>query len=239
MQKAELIVALDTQIPADALCLAKELQDIVPWLKVGLELFACAGPSIVEDLKKLGFKVFVDLKMYDIPNTVYGGVLSAIKIGANMVTIHAQGGERMAKAAIQAANDAAAKTSERALIFGVTVLTSMEQGELPLNDADVSVLALDLAQKAQSWGLDGVVSSGHETATIKKHCGKEFLCLTPGIRPELTTSTPKDDQRRIMTPAKAIAEGSDFLVIGRPITKAENPCLAAKEILLQMERTYA
>ncbi len=234
IRKAELIVALDTQIAADALSLAKELQGVVPWLKVGLELFTCAGPNIVKDLKNMGFKVFVDLKMYDIPNTVYGGVLSAIKIGANMLTIHAQGGERMTQAALQAADDAA-RDFGRTLIFGVTVLTSMEQGELPLNDQNVSELAVLLAQKGQAWGLDGVVSSGHETAIIKKHCGQDFLCLTPGIRPEMTASAQKDDQRRIMTPAKAIAEGSDFLVIGRPITQAPEPCLAAKEILLQME----
>ncbi len=240
MVKPELIVALDTQDVTQALSLAKSIQGTVTWLKVGLELFVQQGPNIVTTLKDMGFKIFLDLKMYDIPNTVYGGVLSAAKIGADMLTIHVQGGERMAKAALQAAHDASALHTQkkRTIIFGVTVLTSMEQGDLPLHDGNVSLLAVDLAQKASLWGIDGVVSSGHEVASIKSACGNNFLCLTPGIRPEVSgidkTSAHVDDQRRVMTPYKAITAGANFLVVGRPITKASDPLFAAKEIIMQM-----
>ncbi len=227
MTKAELIVALDTQHVQNAYDLATELMGHVKWLKVGLELFVAGGPAVVIKLKELGYKVFLDLKMYDIPNTVYGGVVSAASIGADILTIHTQGGERMAKAAVEAS----LSTKNRPLIFGVTVLTSMDNGDLPFFDGDVSELAGELAHKAHTWGLDGIVSSGHEVANIKAHCGSEFLCLTPGIRP---SGYGNDDQRRLVTPQMAVAAGSDFLVVGRPITRAENPRTVAMDILAQM-----
>ncbi len=233
---AELVVALDTQEVQEAYALAQSVQGTVPWVKVGLELFVQGGPDIVSKLKAMGFKVFLDLKMYDIPNTVYGGVLSACKMGVDLLTIHTQGGERMACAAMQAVHDFSQSTdatnTARPLVFGVTVLTSMAQGELPLSQEKVEDLVLDLAQKAQTWGLDGVVCSGHEVQSIQNHCGKEFLCLTPGIRP---ASGAADDQRRTMTPAQAVAAGARFLVVGRPITKAENPAQAAQTIIEQMQ----
>ncbi len=228
MPKAELIVALDTQHVQSAYDLANALKGHVTWFKVGLELFVSAGPEVITTLKSLGYKIFLDLKMYDIPNTVFGGVLSAAHMGADMLTIHTQGGERMAAAAMEAS----LSTKHRPLIFGVSVLTSMDNGDLPFFNGNVSELAGDLAHKAHSWGLDGVVSSGHEVAGIKAHCGKDFLCLTPGIRPSGSAS---DDQRRLVTPQDAVLSGSDFLVVGRPITQAENPVEAAKLILGQME----
>ncbi len=228
MAKAELIVALDTQHVQSAYDLAQDLKEHVRWLKVGLELFVAAGPEVVFKLKELGYNIFLDLKMYDIPNTVYGGVLSAAHMGVDMLTIHIQGGERMALSAMEAS----LSTKQRPLIFGVSVLTSMGQGDLPFFDGDISELAGNLAHKASTWGLDGVVSSGHEVATIKAHCGNQFLCLTPGIRPQ---GSDTNDQRRLVTPEVAVKAGSDFLVVGRPITGADNPRQAAKDILAQMK----
>ncbi len=234
MAHAELIVALDTQDVQEAYALAQSLQGFVPWVKVGLELFVQGGPQVIADFKSLGFKVFLDLKMYDIPNTVYGGVLSACKMGVDLLTIHIQGGERMAQAAMDAVRTYAKSTADQArpLVFGVTVLTSMAQGELPLSDAPVDKLVLDLAQKSQQWGIDGVVCSAQESAAIQNVCGKDFFCLTPGIRPQ---SANADDQRRTMTPAQAVQAGSRFLVVGRPITKAQNPQQAAQDILQEMK----
>ncbi len=232
MQKSELIVALDTHDVQSAYALAGTLKGHVTWLKVGLELFVVGGPEMVNGLKALGFKIFLDLKMYDIPNTVLGGVLSAAKLGVDLMTIHTQGGEDMAKAAVKAT--LSLPEHERPLIFGVTVLTSMSEGDLPAYDGDISVLVGELAKKAHAWGLNGIVCSGHEVAGIKNTCGNDFLCLTPGIRPE---GHDASDQRRLMTPRQAVLAGSDFLVVGRPITKAENPASAAKDIIKQMHNS--
>ncbi len=236
MAQAELIVALDTQDVGEALSIASQIQHVAPWVKVGLELFVQGGPDCIAKLKAMGFKVFLDLKMYDIPNTVYGGVLSACKMGVDLLTIHTQGGERMAKAAMQAVTDYAATQNQdatyvRPKVFGVTVLTSMAQGELPLSSAPVEDLVLDLAQKSQGWGLDGVVCSGHEVQAIKARCEESFLCLTPGIRPQSGSS---DDQRRTMTPAQAVQAGARFLVVGRPITKAQDITKATQSIIAEM-----
>ncbi len=256
VNNAELIVALDVQGVSAALELAKQLQGTVAWLKIGLELYIQAGPAIIKQLKELGFKIFLDLKMYDIPNTVYGGVLSACKMGVDLLTIHTQGGEAMAQAAMQAV-DAFVQLAptecatvqngqngqnmhKRPLIFGVTVLTSMKQGDLPLNAQAVDTLVLELAQKAHRWGLDGVVCSGQEVERIQDVCGKEFLCLTPGIRFDTSQSagqtkqSGQDDQCRVMTPAKAVECGARFLVVGRPIIKADEPASAAQHMLRAM-----
>ncbi len=250
MQHAELIVALDTQDVQEAYAMAESFCGVVSWVKVGLELFVQGGPQCIATFKKMGFKVFLDLKMYDIPNTVYGGVYSACAMGVDLLTIHLQGGERMAKAAMKAVHDFTASQNALRedgaqnlpqgqpycgpLVFGVTVLTSMSQGELPLNAAPVDDLVLQLAKNAHTWGLDGVVSSGHEVHTIHKACGQEFLCLTPGIRPK-TQDGVQDDQRRTLTPKEAVQAGARFLVVGRPITKVENPKKAAQEILQEMQ----
>ncbi len=239
MYKTQLIVALDFQDVQQAYDVAKQLKGIVPWVKVGLELFVLGGPKCITILKEMGFKVFLDLKMYDIPNTVHGAVLSACTMGVDLLTIHVQGGERMAKAALKAVSHAMDKDSNnksRPLIFGVTVLTSMEQGELPLNDGNVGQLVLDLAKKAYAYGLDGVVSSGHEIQAIQNNCGKDFLCLTPGIRPaEQITKQNLDDQRRVMTPRQASQAGAHFLVVGRPITLAQDPAGVAQDIIKEIQ----
>jgi orotidine-5'-phosphate decarboxylase len=241
---AELVVALDFQTKAEALDMAVQLKGIAPWMKVGLELYVAEGPGIVRELKALGFNVFVDLKFLDIPNTVRGAVRSCVKSGADMLNIHAIGGADMAKVAIAARDEAFLEygaelgLTTRPLLFAVTVLTSMMDPRNPiLQGREAASVVLGLAQASCEAGLDGVVCSGQEAARIKAACGPQFLCLTPGIRipnPEATA----DDQRRVMTPEAAVAAGSDFLVLGRPITRAPEqtggPAAAAREILRRM-----
>ena len=229
---AQLIAALDYTNAADALATANALRGCPIWMKVGLELFTHEGPSVAARLKEMGFKVMLDLKMFDIPNTVKGGVRSAFLMGVDLITVHALGGERMIRAAREAIEESAASGGARPLLFAVTVLTSMAPGELPGYGEDLPGLAADLAAGGQAWGLDGVVCSGHEVETIKRRC-PSLLCLTPGIRP---ASGSTDDQRRVMTPAQAVRAGSDFLVVGRPITKAPVPADAARAILDEMEK---
>ena len=233
-KQAQLVVALDTRDSNVALQLADSLRGTVPWLKVGLELFIHTGPDMVARLKEKDFKVFLDLKMYDIPNTVRGGVLSAVAAGADMLTIHTQGGARMAEAAAQAAAEARVAHGVSPIILGVTVLTSMAEGDLPMHDGPLDKLVGRLAQCARHWGLHGIVCSGHEVPGIKERCGANFICLAPGIRP---ASGSADDQRRVMTPAEAVRCGADYLVVGRPIMRAEDPLGAARAIIEEMQRT--
>ena len=236
----QLVVALDFQTKAEALALAAKLAGVAPgmplWMKVGLELFVAEGPGIVRELKDMGFKVFVDLKFLDIPNTVRGAVRSCVKCGADMLNIHACGGSDMARVAVAARDEAAAELglAEKPLLLAVTVLTSMMDPSLPvLNGREPAAVVLELALASRAAGLDGVVCSGQEAAGIKAACGQDFLCLTPGIRipnPEAT----QDDQRRVMTPEAAVASGSDFLVVGRPITRSVDPVASARDILQRM-----
>lgn len=242
---AELVVALDFQTGREALDMAAKLKGVAPWMKVGLELFVAEGPIIVRDLKALGFRVFVDLKFLDIPNTVRGAVRSAVKSGADMLNIHACGGTDMARVAVAARDEAVAELglSTRPLLFAVTVLTSMacanenDPHNPILQGREPAQVVLELVQASCAAGLDGVVCSGQEVAGIKAACGADFLCLTPGIRipdPNAPTSSQGDDQRRVMTPEAAVAAGADFLVVGRPITRAADPASAAREILHRM-----
>lgn len=222
---SKLIVALDYDDSMEAFTIATSLHGTpgIEWLKVGLELFTRDGPKVVQTLRGMGFKIMLDLKMFDIPNTVQGGVHSACGLGVDLITVHLLGGERMVKAAIVEAK----KAKTPPLVFGITILTSMEDGELPGYSGSLSELAGDLAGKAQAWGLDGVVCSGQELTNIK---GKypNLQCLTPGIR---LSSGSADDQKRIMSPEEASSLGSDFLVVGRPITKAADPLHVAKDIV--------
>ncbi|MBG0790407.1 MAG: orotidine-5'-phosphate decarboxylase [Desulfovibrionaceae bacterium] len=230
---AELVAALDFKDAEEAQDMARSLAGTVPWMKVGLELFTAEGPRVVSGLKELGFKVFLDLKFFDIPNTVRGAVRSAARLGADMVNIHALGGERMAAAAMEGAAQGAG-FGPGPLVLAVTMLTSMGPGDLPVAGAgDPSDMALDLAVKAKQYGLNGVVCSGLEVERIKGACGPGFACLTPGIRP---SDASADDQRRVVTPARAVRSGSDYLVVGRPITRAVSPGQAALAIMGEMER---
>lgn len=220
---AELIVALDFNNANDAYKLAEKIQGVVPWVKVGLELFIAEGPQIVQKFKAMGFKVFLDLKLYDIPNTVKGAAGSAFQAGADLLTVHLSGGKRMCEEAVTVSRS----HNESMKIFGVSVLTSFDEGELVGYTGKLSDLVEMLAKGADEWGVHGIVCSGHEAAKIKK-IAPRLLCLTPGIR--LEDNKTSDDQRRIMTPRKAVLAGSDFLVVGRPITKAEEPKSVAAAI---------
>lgn len=229
---AELIVALDYTDSLEAISVAGQLRLDAPWLKVGMELFTAEGPRIIQTFKGMGFKVMLDLKFFDIPNTVRGGIRAACAVGVDLITLHVLGGERMIRAAVDEADIFATQKLKRPLLFGVTVPTSMEEGELPGYAGNLGVLAVELAVDAQNWGLNGVVCSGYDVPAIKK-CAPNLLCLTPGIRLE---DSPADDQRRTMSPSAAVAAGSDFLVVGRPITKAKDPAKVALTICRAMSQ---
>ncbi len=222
---ASLVIALDCADPEKAINLARKLETVQCWLKVGLELFTSAGPAIVASLKKLGFRIFLDLKFYDIPNTAAGAAAAAAKAGADMLTLHLQGGRRMCEAARNAL-----PASNRPLLAGVTVLTSFTAGEMPGITLAPAQFAAQLAAAASQWGLDALDSSGSEVAAIKAAC-PGLLAVCPGIRPKGASS---QDQRRVMTPAQAVANGADFLVVGRPVASNSDPAAAAARILQEM-----
>ena len=226
-----IIVALDVSTPSDALALADKLRGDVGAFKIGKQLFTAAGPDVVRALVSQGDRVFLDLKFHDIPNTVAGAVKSACGIGVWMVNVHASGGRTMMEAARRAADESAAKGGVKPLVIAVTVLTSLTAADL--NSIGVSASPLDqavrLAEMAREAGLDGVVASPQETSAIRAACGPDFLIVTPGIRGGGAQASP-DDQQRTLTPAQAIAAGSSYLVVGRPITGAPDPRAAARQI---------
>lgn len=225
---AELIVALDFEKAEDAYFLAEKIQGEVPWVKVGLELFIAEGPYLVKKFKEMGFNVFLDLKLYDIPNTVKGAVSSALKAGADMLTIHLSGGKRMSEAALAVCSEQQTEMK----VFGVSVLTSFDEGELIGYQGKLSDLVQLLAKNAEEWGMHGIVCSGLEVEKIKS-TAPNLLCLTPGIRFDDNKS---DDQRRVMTPYNAVMAGSDYLVVGRPITRADDPKSVAKRINEEIQK---
>ncbi len=220
MAGSRIIVALDFPTPAQALAFVGRLPAGSCRLKVGFELFVAGGPALVEQLQGLGFEVFLDLKFHDIPNTVAAACRVAAGLGVWMLNVHASGGRRMLLAAREALD---AATGPRPLLIAVTVLTSLRGEELAEVGlpADAAGQVRRLATLARDCGLDGVVCSGREAADLRARLGGDFLLVTPGIRPD--GGTPGDDQRRTLQPAEAVAAGSDFLVIGRPITRASDP----------------
>ncbi|HAT8178483.1 TPA: orotidine-5'-phosphate decarboxylase [Legionella pneumophila] len=223
----KLIVALDFDNRNNALQLVDKLDPSHCALKVGSELFTLLGPQFVKELVRREFKVFLDLKFHDIPNTVAKACHSAAELGVWMINVHAIGGLKM----LQAAKESLKSYGQnRPLLIAVTVLTSFEEGELASVGISNSLpeQATHLAMLAREAGLDGVVSSAHEVKIIKQKCGKNFITVTPGIR---LPNNLKDDQSRVMTPQQAIKEGSDFLVIGRPITQASNPVEVVSALL--------
>jgi len=218
-------VALDYPQPQPALDLVARLEPGLCRLKVGKELFTVAGPQLVEQCMKRGFEVFLDLKFHDIPNTTAQACKAAASLGVWMVNVHALGGRKM----MEAAKVAIASSARPPKLIAVTVLTSMGQEDLAGIgiSATPAEMVLRLATLARDSGLDGVVCSAQEAALLRQHCGNNFCLVTPGIRP---TSAAADDQSRIMTPAAAMKNGSSYLVIGRPITKAADPLLALQNI---------
>jgi orotidine-5'-phosphate decarboxylase len=225
----EILVALDVPTGEAALALADRLRGAVGGFKVGSQLFTSAGPEIVRALVDRGDRVFLDLKFHDIPNTVTGAVAAATDLGVWMVNVHASGGVAMMTAARRAAVDAAGRRGTTSpLVVAVTVLTSFS--EAALRDVGVDRAPIDqverLARLAQEAGLDGVVASPQEVAAIRHACGPSFVVVTPGIRGGSAAAAP-DDQQRTATPVAAMASGSTYLVVGRPITGAGDPRRAA------------
>lgn len=229
MAQSPLIVALDYEDPGQCLQLVDRLKPEQVRLKVGKELFTTAGPAIVEELQARGFEIFLDLKFHDIPNTVAKAVSAAARLGVWMVNVHVSGGERMLVAAREAVDAAA----HHPLLIGVTVLTSMSADDLRGVGVARSPAeqVVHLAALAQQSGLDGVVCSAQEAASLKQKLGRDFALVTPGIRP---AGSDANDQRRTMTPAQALTAGSDHLVIGRPITAAADPAHACEEIIASL-----
>ena len=223
-------VALDTTDLAHALDLANALSGHVGGMKVGKEFFTACGPDGVRAVTDCGMPVFLDLKFHDIPNTVAGAIKASLALSPYMVNVHASGGETMMRAATQSAEAAG---EGRPLVLGVTVLTSMDESDLQGIGVESSVpdQVMRLASLAQFSGLDGVVCSAREVEDLREHLGKDFKLVVPGIRPQWASS---DDQKRIVTPAAAIAIGADYLVIGRPITGASDPVEAANKIAAEI-----
>jgi orotidine-5'-phosphate decarboxylase len=224
-----LIVALDLPDAASALELVGQLEKSCQWFKVGLELFVAAGPAIIEPLVARGHSVFLDLKLFDIPNTVAGAVRSAAALGVKMVTLHAAGGPAMLSAA-RAALDGIANPPE---LLAVTVLTSMDQAQVSavgLSRSPAAQVEL-LARMGSEAGIRGFVCSPQEVATLRALTGPESTLVIPGIRP---AGAAIGDQKRIATPAEALRLGASYLVVGRPITQAPDPAEAAEAILKEM-----
>jgi orotidine-5'-phosphate decarboxylase len=217
-QKSKIIVALDYPDAQQAMQLVERLVPDLCRLKVGKELFTRAGPPLVETLAARGFDVFLDLKFHDIPNTVASACQAAAELGVWMLNVHALGGERM----LQAAKEGVSRTGHAPLLIAVTILTSMDETDLASVGLSGSPQdnVLRLASLAQQSGLDGVVCSSRETAVLREQLDAGFRLITPGIRP---AGSQADDQRRVMTPVDAIKNGSDYLVIGRPVTRADDP----------------
>lgn len=226
---SEIFVALDYATAAQAWPLIDQLSPQECGLKIGKELFTSAGPEFVKALVARGFKIFLDLKFHDIPNTVNKAVRAAAELGVWMVNVHASGGTRM----LEAAREAVVDMPNRPYVIAVTVLTSMtgeDLNELGIQE-DPATHVLRLARLTKAAGLDGVVCSAWEAEAIADACGPDFLRVTPGIRP---LGAEQGDQRRVMTPAEAAQLGIEVLVIGRPITQADNPVAALQAIQQSM-----
>ncbi|MCL4441707.1 MAG: orotidine-5'-phosphate decarboxylase [Firmicutes bacterium] len=235
LAKEKLIVALDVDTAEKALDLVKKLSSHAGMFKVGMQLFYSAGPDVVRRIKEQGVKVFLDLKLHDIPNTVGQAARALAGLGADIINVHAAGGSAMMQAAAGAVRERAATLGLPApFVISVTVLTSIDR---PAFQQELGFPG-EIQEKVRAWavltkeaGLDGVVASPKETAVIREACGDDFKIITPGIRPAWSVS---GDQKRIMTPGEAIGQGASYLVVGRPITGVGDPAAAAQKILSEM-----
>ncbi|NTV81121.1 MAG: orotidine-5'-phosphate decarboxylase [Candidatus Aminicenantes bacterium] len=217
-----IIIALDVPTKEEGIALVSRLKDARTF-KVGLELFTAEGPALFRKLKSLRKDIFLDLKLHDIPNTVAGAVRSAFKHGVQMMTIHTSGGREMMAKAAEVAREIARETGRpKPVLLGVTILTSLKGADLEEvgQPSDVASQVLRLAGLAKAAGMDGVVCSPQEIEVLRREYGRELVIVTPGIRPVWAAA---QDQKRIMTPAEAVAKGADYVVIGRPITGAPSP----------------
>lgn len=224
-----LIVALDFPDARTALSLVDQLEGATRWLKIGLELYIAEGNGLVAEVQRRGYSVFLDLKLHDIPNTVASAVRSASRLGVQMLTLHASGGPAMLSAAVEAARE----TESSPALLAVTVLTSMDTLELNATGINVSPAEqVDrLAGMAMGCGLEGLVCSSIEVESLRSKLGPGPLLVIPGIRP---AGAEVGDQRRVATPGSAIASGASYLVVGRPITRADDPAAAARAIVAEM-----
>lgn len=224
-QAPSIVLALDVDDIRRAKCFVNKLYPKVKIFKVGLQLFTAAGPSIIESIHKKGAGVFLDLKFFDIPNTVSNAVIQAVRLKVEMLTLHISGGEEMIAAAVETAKEESFRLRIKPpLLIGVTILTSQKARFEEV---------LKLAELGINSGLDGVVCSVWEARLLRKRIKRKFLIVTPGIRPDKTGS---DDQKRIATVSEAVSAGSDFLVIGRPILEAGNPLSVVKDMLTDITK---
>ena len=228
--KDRLIVALDVSSAVAVRHIVQTIGDAAGTYKVGKQLFTAEGPQVVRDLVASGRKVFLDLKFHDIPNTVAAAVRSACELGVAMLTVHASGGSKMLKAAVEAAAQSPAKP----LVLAVTVLTSFADADL--QEVGVSGTALSqvlrLGALARNAGCGGLVASAKEVKELRRELGEGFAIVTPGVRP---AGSAAGDQARVVTPADAVAAGSTYLVVGRPILDAPDPAKAAAAIISEIE----
>jgi orotidine-5'-phosphate decarboxylase len=241
--RQKLILALDYPSLDAALEIAQTLSSLVGMFKINIQLFTAAGPASVAKLSALGAGIFLDLKFHDIPNTVQGAVRSAVALpGVRLLDVHALGGLEMMRAAAEARNGGgspAGSAKSFPKLLAITVLTSMDNGALRTVGVagPASRRVVQLARLSKKAGMDGVVASPQEVRAIRRACGKDFLIVVPGIRPEVGAATggerraKADDQARIATPGEAIRAGADYLVVGRPITSAPDPEAAARAIV--------
>ena len=233
MQRNKPIIALDLDSLESLESFISQFAGQSLNLKIGMEMYYANGPQLVQNLKAAGHQIFLDLKLHDIPNTVYRSLYALTLLGVDMLNVHAMGGLEMmrrAKAAIEAAQP---DPSRRPLLIAVTQLTSTNESQMQdeqLTQATLNESVLHYAQLAQAAGLDGVVCSPLESQLIKEQLGPDFITVTPGIRPQ-HYQTPQDDQVRITTPAQARRLGSDYIVVGRPITQAEDALVAYEQVL--------
>lgn len=231
-----ILCALDTTDPHGAYGLAAKLRKYVGGIKLGLEFFGAQGPSGFSHVAKSGMPIFLDLKLHDIPHTVAKAIHALMPLKPMIMTIHTGGGPAMMKAAAQAAEQAARDVGcDKPIIVGVTILTSMDESDLEAVGLSTPVQSqvVRMARLAQKNGLDGVVCSPFEITAIREACGPDFKLVVPGIRP---TGSAVGDQKRVMTPAEAVENGADYIVIGRPITQADDPVQAAKNIAEELNQ---
>ncbi|MEH6823684.1 MAG: orotidine-5'-phosphate decarboxylase [Motiliproteus sp.] len=230
-QLSRIIVALDYPSMEQALAMAAQLDPALCRVKVGKELFTRSGPAVIDALHRQGFEVFLDLKFHDIPNTTAKAVVAAAEMGVWMVNVHASGGQKMMEVA---RNELDKRSGSKPLLIAVTVLTSMlaeDLRQVGLHDEPQEQVQR-LALLAQQSGMDGVVCSAQEALLLRQRLGSEFCLVTPGIRP---AGADVGDQQRIMTPAKAVLAGSDYLVVGRPITQAADPIVSLHQVLAEIK----
>jgi len=226
--RQRLIVALDVSTAAAAHQIVVAVGDAALTYKVGMQLYTAEGPQVVRDLVASGRRVFLDLKYHDIPNTVQAAVAEAAKLGVSMLTVHASGGAKMLRAAVDAA-----QARPGMIVLAVTVLTSMDENDLQTIGMSGTVAdgVVRLATMARANGCQGIVASAREASRLRAELGKDFAIVTPGVRP---AGGSVGDQKRVLTPAEAIAAGASHIVVGRPITHAADPAAEAQAILAQI-----